>query len=56
MPSLSGLADSVITDIVSAAMDECQVPYLCLNLLSVFAEKEVSALGRETELFLASGI
>lgn len=31
---LSGLTDSVITNIVFAAVEKCQVPYLCLNLLN----------------------
>lgn len=35
----SGLSDSVITNIVSAAMEKCQVPYLCLNLLSVLLKR-----------------
>lgn len=30
---------SVITDAVSAAVESCQVPYLCLDLLSVFLRR-----------------
>ena len=39
MHCLSGLTDSVITNIVSAAMEKCQVPYLCLDLLSVLLRR-----------------
>lgn len=39
MHYLSGLTDSVITNVVSAAMEKCQVPYLCLNLLSALLRR-----------------
>lgn len=41
----------VSTDAVSAAVERCQVPYLCLDLLSVFLRRRYLHLVKE--LFLA---
>lgn len=57
MHCLSGLTDSVTTSIVSAAMPGKMPDSISmLKSAQCLTEKEVSPLGGETQLFLASSI